>query len=221
MVESLLGVDPTQSYGENTKSPIQNFIDFAMKTHWIDFFHKFITSICYFYILLFDSLISLWFWIETARTNLEKKLQFSMGFYSRIYDILDKAFCIIPITLGRVDPQQWFDHQNITNWRLYEYLIFFQTNFGGFRRKLEKTRGVTFFSTGSHVEKWKKSLFSMMWLYPVLFSINSRLQKCNLFACTPRMNNSRLSKHTNWKCTWVLSGLCYSFKTYVVWIIPS
>ena len=39
-------------------------------------------------------------------------------------------------------------------------------------------------------------LFSMMWLYPVLFSINSRLQKCNLFACTPRMNNSRLSKHT-------------------------
>ena len=39
-----------------------------------------------------------------------------------------------------------------------------------------------------------------MWLYPILFSINSRLQKCNLFACTPRMNNSqvffRLSKHT-------------------------
>ena len=68
---------------------------------------------------------------------------------------------------------------------------------GGFRRKLEKTRGVKFFSTGSHVKKWKKKfLFSMMWLYPVLFSINSRLQKCNLFACTPRMNNSRLSKHT-------------------------
>ena len=34
MVESLLGVDPTQSYGENTKSSIQDFIDFAMKTHW-------------------------------------------------------------------------------------------------------------------------------------------------------------------------------------------
>ena len=42
----------------------------------------------------------------------------------------------------------------------------------------------------------KNFLFSMMWLYPVLFSINFRLQKCNLFACTPRMNNSRLSKHT-------------------------
>ena len=33
MVESLLGVDPTQTYGENTKNPIQDFIDFAMKTH--------------------------------------------------------------------------------------------------------------------------------------------------------------------------------------------
>ena len=33
MVESLLGVNPTQSYGENTKSPIQDFIDSAIKTH--------------------------------------------------------------------------------------------------------------------------------------------------------------------------------------------
>ena len=33
MVESLLRVDHTQSYGENTKNPIQDFIDFAMKTH--------------------------------------------------------------------------------------------------------------------------------------------------------------------------------------------
>ena len=33
MVDSLLGVDPTQSFGENTKNPIQDFIDFAMKTH--------------------------------------------------------------------------------------------------------------------------------------------------------------------------------------------
>ena len=33
MVESLLGVDPTQSYGENIKSPIQDFIDSAIKTH--------------------------------------------------------------------------------------------------------------------------------------------------------------------------------------------
>ena len=33
MVESLLGVNPTQSYGENSKSPSQDFIDFAIKTH--------------------------------------------------------------------------------------------------------------------------------------------------------------------------------------------
>ena len=33
MVESLLGVDPTQCYGENTKSSIQDFIDSAIKTH--------------------------------------------------------------------------------------------------------------------------------------------------------------------------------------------
>ena len=33
MVESLLGVDPTQSYGGNTKSPIQFFVDSAIKTH--------------------------------------------------------------------------------------------------------------------------------------------------------------------------------------------
>ena len=33
VVESLLGVDPTQSYVENTKNPIQDFIDFAIKTH--------------------------------------------------------------------------------------------------------------------------------------------------------------------------------------------
>ena len=29
-----------------------------------------------------------------------------MGFYSRIYGILDEAFCVFPITLSRVDPQQ-------------------------------------------------------------------------------------------------------------------
>ena len=33
LVESFLGVDPTQSNGENIKSPTQDFIDFAIKTH--------------------------------------------------------------------------------------------------------------------------------------------------------------------------------------------
>ena len=31
MVESMLGVDPTQSYGKNTKSPIQDFHRFRYK----------------------------------------------------------------------------------------------------------------------------------------------------------------------------------------------
>ena len=31
MVDSLLGVDPTSSYEENTKSPIHDFIDFTFK----------------------------------------------------------------------------------------------------------------------------------------------------------------------------------------------
>ena len=39
MVKSLLRVNPTQSYGENTKNPIQDFIDIAMKTirNWKNF----------------------------------------------------------------------------------------------------------------------------------------------------------------------------------------
>ena len=31
MVESMLGVDPTHSYGKNTKSPIQDFHRFRYK----------------------------------------------------------------------------------------------------------------------------------------------------------------------------------------------
>ena len=161
------------------------------------FFHKFITSICYLYILLFDSLISLWFWTKTAKTNFDFFFHFSMGFHSKIYEILAWAFCIFPITLGEVDSQQRFDHQNTSNWSPQEFLVFLPKSLGGSGENWKK-RGVKLFSTGSHVKKWKKTifLFPMMWLYPVWFSINSRLQKCNLFACTPRMNNSRLGKHT-------------------------
>ena len=35
-----------------------------------------------------------------------KNNHFSIGFHSKIYEILVMAFCIFPITLGRVDPQQ-------------------------------------------------------------------------------------------------------------------
>ena len=30
--------------------------------------------------------------------------------------IVDRAFCIFPITLDKVDPQHWSDHRKITNW---------------------------------------------------------------------------------------------------------
>jgi hypothetical protein len=33
MVESMLRVDPTQSYGKKTKSPIQDFIDVAITVY--------------------------------------------------------------------------------------------------------------------------------------------------------------------------------------------
>ena len=44
-----------------------------------------------------------------------KKKSFLMRFCSKIYVILAWTFCIFPITLGRVDPQQLFDHRTITN----------------------------------------------------------------------------------------------------------
>ena len=51
-VKPLLGVDPTQSYWGNTKSPNQEFIDFAIKTRWkMIVFHKFLTINCYFHII--------------------------------------------------------------------------------------------------------------------------------------------------------------------------
>ena len=42
----------------------------------------------------------------------------SLSSWSPKNEILDRVFCIFPITLGRVDLQQWFDHQNIPNWSL-------------------------------------------------------------------------------------------------------
>ena len=76
--------------------------------------------------------------------------------------------------------------------------LFFYTNFlAGSGENWKKRGRSNFFQLVPMLKNEKKNLFSMMWLYPVLFSINSRLQKCNLFACTPRMNNSRLIKHTS------------------------
>ena len=51
---------------------------------------------------------------DTCDKFVNKKF-FKMRFYSKIYEILAWAFCIFPITLGKVDPQQLFDHHNIKN----------------------------------------------------------------------------------------------------------
>ena len=107
MVEPLLGVDLTQSYGENTKIPIQDFIDFCYKNPLkIDFFPNLsqvsviFTYYCLILLYVYD------FELNQRKQILKISFQFSMGFYSKIYEILDRAFCIFPITLGRVNPQQ-------------------------------------------------------------------------------------------------------------------
>ena len=70
----IVGGRPNPKLWGKYKKPHPRFHRFCYENPLkIDFFHKFITSICYFYILLFDSLISLWFWTETEKTNFEKK----------------------------------------------------------------------------------------------------------------------------------------------------
>ena len=160
MVESLLEVDPTQSYGENTKSPIQDFIDFAMKTHWkLIFFsqihHKYLL---FFHIIVwFSHIFMILNW--NSKNKCRKKLQFLIGFYSRIYEILDGAFCIFPITLGRVDPQQWFGHQNITSWSLSEYLIIFPKKIWRVPGKIGKNQGGHIFLLVPMLKNFKKNFF--------------------------------------------------------------
>ena len=70
----MLGVDPTQSYGENTKSPTQDFHRIRYKN-----LYKLIFEIISHNYLLFShrpvlsySTISSWFWIETEKNNLLK-----------------------------------------------------------------------------------------------------------------------------------------------------
>ena len=147
MVKSLLRVDSTQSYWENTKNPIQDFIDFAMKTikNW-----KKISKFVFVVSVqnhedIRESNNNMWKKTYTC-DEFVKKIQFSMSFYRKIYKILDRAFCIFPITLGRVDPQQWLDHQNITNWSLHECLIFFWKSLEGSGENWKKRGGQIFFN---------------------------------------------------------------------------
>ena len=160
-------------------------------------------------IFIYYCLILLYFHdfeLKQRKQILKISFQFSMGFHSKIYEILAWAFCIFPIILGMVDPQQRFDHQNTPNWSPQEFLIFLPKILAGSGENWKKRGESNFFQLVPMLKNEKNFFsFSMMWLYPVLFSINSRLQKCNLFACTPRMNNSRLSKQTK-KANWTMFG---------------
>ena len=76
MVGSMLEVDPTQSYGENTKSPIQDFHGFCYKNllkfiFWSNFSSLSVIST----LLLSDSTISSWFWTETAKKTSREFLE--------------------------------------------------------------------------------------------------------------------------------------------------
>ena len=67
------------------------------------------------------------------------KNQFLIGLYTKIYEILCRAFFIF-ITLGRVNPKQWFNHQKITN--SLGLTIFFPKIPAGFGKIWKKTKGV-------------------------------------------------------------------------------
>ena len=76
-----------------------------------------------------------------------------MSFYSKIYEILDGAFWIIPITLGRVDPNN--DSTTITSQiEAFRNTLFSSKSYCRFPEKIGENKGVKFFSTSSHVKKW-------------------------------------------------------------------
>ena len=81
---------------------------------------------------------------------------------------------------------EWVDEQNgshkLINAKnsLFDFLFLFD--------KL----GLYLFRKSEISEFNSRKIPEKLWLYPFLFSINSRLQKCNLFACSPRMNNSHV-----------------------------
>ena len=66
------------------------------------------------------------------------------------------------------------------------------------QEKIGENEEVKFFSTSSHVKKWNCFVFHDVAISSFVQYINSRLQKCNLFACTPTgsQDDSTLSKRT-------------------------
>ena len=147
------------------------------------------------------------FELKLRKQILKISFQFSVGFHSKILGFLyfphNFGYGRSPTMIGPPKHHPKLKPSGIP---------YFLTKISdGFRRKLEKTRGVKF-QLVLMLKNGENLLFSMMWLYPIWFSINSRLQKCNLFACTPRMNNSRLSKQA-------MYSLCLLGQTKVMFIM--
>ena len=114
---------------------------FCYKNAWKWFFFTNLSQVSV--IFIYYCLILLYlhdFELKQRKQILKISFQFSMGFHSKIYEILAWAFCIFPITLGKVDPQQRFDHQNIPNWSPQEFLIFYQ-RFWRVPEKIGKNEG--------------------------------------------------------------------------------
>ena len=116
----------------------------ALKMIFSQIYHKYLLFL-HIIVWFYHSLISLWFWTKTAKTNFEIFFQFSMSFHSKIYEILAWAFCIFPITLGQVDLQQRFDQQNTPNWSPQEFLIFLSKILAGSGENWKKRGGSNFF----------------------------------------------------------------------------
>ena len=110
-------------------------------------------------IFIYYGLILLYFHdfeLRQRKQILKISFQFSMGFHSKIYEILAWAFCIFPITLGVVDPQQRFDHQNIPNWSPQELLIFLPKILSGSGENWKKQGGSNFFQLVPMLKNEKK-----------------------------------------------------------------
>ena len=81
-----------------------------------------------------------------------------MGFHSRIYEILDGAFCIFPVYIW-----VWSTPNNdstIKTSQIGAFTLFFPKKFWRVLEKIGKNQRGHIFSTGSHVKKGKFVLFS-------------------------------------------------------------
>ena len=186
--------------GKIQKSPSQDFIDFAIKTHQkMIFFTNFsqVSVIFIYYCLILLYLND--FKLKQRKQILKSSFQFSMGFHCKIYEIMAWAFRIFPITLGKVDPQQRFDHQNIPNWSPQKFLISLPKILAGFGDNLKKPWGSNFFQLVPMIKKWKKKFFCFPWCGYIQFCSVSIPDYKNVICLLvlPGWTIPRLSKQTN------------------------